>query len=78
MQTIPLADAKNSLSRLVDDVADGQEIVISKHGRPMARLIGVGKPKGLQFGLMKGRLTVPEGFDEELPGSVLEAFEGRD
>lgn len=77
MQTIPLADAKNSLSRLVDEVADGQEIVISKHGRPMARLVAITKPGAVRFGAMKGQITVSEGFDDELPESVLAGFEGR-
>lgn len=76
MQTVPLADAKNNLSRLVDEVADGHEIVISKHGRPMARLVSMGKPHGLRIGLMKGSLVVAEDFDDELPESVLAGFEG--
>lgn len=73
MRTIPLADAKNNLSRLVDEVADGHEIIIAKHGRPMARLIPVSKSQGLRFGLMKGQIRIADDFDDELAG-----FEGRE
>lgn len=78
MTTISLAEAKNHLSRLVDEVCDGKEIIISKHGRPMARLSAATKPKGLRFGLMKGKLSIPDDFDAPLPDGVLAGFEGRD
>lgn len=76
METIPLADAKNNLSRLVDAACDGQEIIIAKHGRPMARLVAAGKPK-LRYGTLKGQIRVADDFDAELPSEALAGFEGK-
>lgn len=76
MITIPLGEAKNNLSKLVDDAAGGQIITIAKHGRAMARLVPVGRPEGARIGAMKGILLIDEGFEEALPDDMLDAFEG--
>ncbi|MBE7374358.1 type II toxin-antitoxin system Phd/YefM family antitoxin [Pseudomonas lopnurensis] len=75
MHTVSLADAKNQLSRLVDEACDGKEVVIAKHGRPMARLVAANKASGLRFGLMKGQIEIAEDFDDELPEEALAGFE---
>jgi prevent-host-death family protein len=75
---VNLHEAKTHLSRLVEQVAQGAEIVIAKAGKPMARLVpiqGTVRPKKL--GLLKGKIRVPEDFNAPLPRAVLEAFEGR-
>ncbi|WP_090625230.1 type II toxin-antitoxin system Phd/YefM family antitoxin [Azotobacter beijerinckii] len=77
MEIIPLADAKNNLSRLVDAASDGQEIIIAKHGRPMARLVAAGKPVRLRYGTLKGQIHVADDFDAELPSEALAGFEGK-
>ncbi|MDY7532770.1 type II toxin-antitoxin system Phd/YefM family antitoxin [Pseudomonas sp. Bout1] len=76
MITVPLGEAKNNLSKLVDEAAAGKIITIAKHGRAMARLVPVGKPAGRRIGAMKGKLVVPEDFDAPLPDDMLDAFEG--
>ncbi|WP_238399332.1 type II toxin-antitoxin system Phd/YefM family antitoxin [Pseudomonas chlororaphis] len=76
MITVPLAEAKNNLSKLVDDAAAGQVITIAKHGRALARLVPVGKPSGQRIGAMKGKLVLPDDFDTPLPDDMLDAFEG--
>jgi prevent-host-death family protein len=76
MIVVPLAEAKNNLSKLVDDAAAGQVITIAKHGRAMARLVPVGKTCGQRIGAMKGKLILPEDFDAPLPDGMLDAFEG--
>jgi prevent-host-death family protein len=76
MIIVPLAEAKNNLSKLVDDAAAGQVITITKHGRALAHLIAVGKPCGQRIGAMKGKLVLPEEFDVPLPDDMLDAFEG--
>ena len=78
MITVPLGEAKNSLSKLVDEAAAGNIITIAKHGRAMAQLVPVGKAKGRRIGAMKGKLVIPESFDAPLPDDVLEAFQGVD
>jgi prevent-host-death family protein len=76
MIIVPLAEAKNNLSKLVDDAAAGQIITIAKHGRALARLVPVGKPCGQRIGAMKGKLVLPVDFDAPLPDDMLDAFAG--
>ncbi|MFJ3378436.1 type II toxin-antitoxin system Phd/YefM family antitoxin [Pseudomonas sp. NPDC086112] len=76
MIVVPLAEAKNNLSKLVDDAAAGQIITIAKHGRALAQLVPVGKPCGQRIGAMKGKLVLPEDFDASLPDDMLDTFEG--
>ncbi|SFI31440.1 MULTISPECIES: type II toxin-antitoxin system Phd/YefM family antitoxin [unclassified Pseudomonas] len=77
MITVPLGEAKNNLSKLVDEAAVGKVITIAKHGRAMAQLVPMGKSKGRRIGAMKGRFIIPEDFDAPLPDDLLDAFEGK-
>ncbi|WP_232910087.1 type II toxin-antitoxin system Phd/YefM family antitoxin [Pseudomonas paralactis] len=76
MITVPLGEAKNNLSKLVDEAAAGKIITIAKHGRAMAQLVPVGKSNGQRIGAMKGKLVIPDDFDAPLPNDLLDAFEG--
>jgi prevent-host-death family protein len=76
MIIVPLGEAKDNLSKLVDDAAAGQTITIAKHGRAMARLVPIGRPTGKRIGAMKGILQLPDDFDAPLSDSVLDDFEG--
>ena len=75
MITVPLGEAKNNLSKLVDEAAAGKVITIAKHGRAMAQLVPVGNAKGRRIGATKGKLIIPEDFDAPLPDDLLDAFE---
>ena len=66
MQTVSLFQAKTSLSRLVEAVECGKEkeIVISRHGLSVAKLVSVArKPADQRIGVAKGRFTVPDDID---------------
>ena len=76
-ETVGLYEAKTHLSSLVDRAAEGEEIVISKSGRPKARLVPLGDVHPLrQPGKGRGEWVVADDFDEPLPCSVLDAFQG--
>jgi prevent-host-death family protein len=77
MSTVNIHEAKTHLSRLVEEVAAGAEIVISKNGVPRARLVPLDASRRLQFGVMKGKLRYPDDFDAPLPDEVLALFEAR-
>jgi prevent-host-death family protein len=78
MRTVNIHEAKTHLSRLVEDAAEGEEIVIAKAGRPVARLVRVGPVrKRRKLGWLKGKLKVPDDFDAPLPDEVIADFEGR-
>jgi prevent-host-death family protein len=76
---INIHEAKTHLSRIVEDVAAGEEVIIAKAGRPVARLVSLehtAPPKRL--GLLKGAFTVPADFDRPLPDDTLDGFVPRD
>lgn len=69
-------EAKTHFSRLVQRAADGEEIVITKAGRPMARLVPFDRPEAPRRpGLWKGKVTIADDFDAPDP-RVEELFEG--
>lgn len=76
---IPIQQAQDMLSILVERAAQGETIFIGTHGKAIAKLVGIEqatKPKKI-FGAMKDELVVPDDFDESLPDELLDAFEGR-
>ncbi len=76
-KTVNLYEAKTKLSELVERAAKGEEIVIAKAGKPRAKLVPVPVQKGMRpAGLWKGKIAIPENFDDPLPEEVLKAFEG--
>ncbi len=78
MRIVNIHAAKTQLSRLVDAAASGEEIIIAKSGKPVARLGPLAGPRPRRsLGILAGKLTVPEDFDAPLPAEVLDAFEGR-
>jgi prevent-host-death family protein len=73
-----LYEAKSSLSQLVERAAAGEEIVIAKNGKPMAKLVAVSEPRARRKpGGWKGKLFVRTEFDDPLPDDLQAAFEGR-
>jgi prevent-host-death family protein len=77
MQTVNIHDAKTHLSRLLEQVAAGEEIVIAKAGKPVARLVPLeAAPRRRHLGLLKGKLNVPDDFDAPLTDAELALFEG--
>jgi prevent-host-death family protein len=77
MGTVNIHEAKTHLSRLVEEVAEGAEIVIAKNGVPRAKLVPLGSIRPLKFGVLKGKIRYPDDFDAPLPEEVLAQFEGR-
>ena len=79
MHTVNIHEAKTHLSRLVEQVSKGQEILIAKSGKPIAKLTGIKteKPKR-QPGFLKGKIKIAEDFDAPLSEDLLDAFEGKD
>lgn len=74
-----LYEAKTALSRLVDRAAAGEEIVIAKAGRPMARLVPLrARAVRREPGGWEGRVRIADDFDAPLPAALQAAFEGRD
>lgn len=68
-----LRDAKARLSELIDQAARGEDIVITRRGRPVARLSSVAAPRR-QSGALRGRIRMAPDFNETTP-EMIELFE---
>jgi prevent-host-death family protein len=77
--TYNMHDAKTHLSRLAERAASGEEIVIARNGRPLAKLGPLDPPKKeRKFGMLKGQIWVSDDFDDPLPWEIQRYFEGED
>ena len=74
-KSVGVHEAKTQLSRLLVDVAAGEEVVILRRGEPVARLVSVSPPPARRFGIDRGRFEVPPEFDAPLDDELLDAFE---
>ena len=76
MATINVHDAKKHFSRLITRVESGEEIIIAKAGKPVARIVPLtGKTQKRVPGTAKGRIVIDNSFFEPLPEEVLKEFE---
>jgi prevent-host-death family protein len=77
MKSVNIHEAKTHLSRLLERVEAGEEILIARAGRPIARLVPVEPPRERRTpGTFKGKISMSDDFDAPLPDDVLDAFEG--
>ncbi len=77
-EAVGLYEAKTHLSALVDRAAAGEEIVVMKSGRPMARLVPMEERPARRIpGQGAGQWIVADDFDAPLPADLLDAFDGR-
>jgi prevent-host-death family protein len=74
---VNIHEAKTHLSKLLERVAVGEEVVIAKAGKPVAKLVPFDEqPKGRIFGSAKGEFTVPDDFNEPDPEIEALFYEG--
>jgi prevent-host-death family protein len=71
-------EAKTQLSRLLESAAAGEEIIIAKAGKPVARLVGIEhRAAPRRKGLLKGMVKIHDDFYKPLPEEVIAVFEGK-
>jgi prevent-host-death family protein len=79
MEKVNIHDAKTRLSSLIERVEAGEEIVIARAGRPVARLAPLVSRRGRRkLGALDGRFRIPgaDAFNAPLPDELLKAFSG--
>jgi prevent-host-death family protein len=77
VQQVNIHHAKTHLSRLVERAAAGEEIIIAKSGKPVARLVAMDEDISPRvFGTMRGKIRIADDFDAPLPPEILAAFTG--
>ncbi|MBI5891017.1 MAG: type II toxin-antitoxin system Phd/YefM family antitoxin [Nitrosomonadales bacterium] len=77
MSTVNIHEAKTQFSRIVEQAEAGEEIVIARGGKPVARLVSLASaaPKPRKLGLGKKRFTFPANFDNLNAGEITSMFE---
>jgi len=78
LSIVDVREAKSRLSKLVDEAAAGKDVVISRNGEPVARLIAIRKKQKRMagFGALEGKGWIADDFDAPLPEELLTSFEG--
>lgn len=76
MVTVGVHEAKTTLSRLLRRASAGEDVVITRDGEPVARLVPVERPGRRMLGQDVGLFEYPEDFNDPLPAELLGAFEG--
>ena len=74
MAAVGIHEAKTNLSRLIRRVNEGEEIVITRSGKPVARLVGIEIPADRVLDRDLGAFEVPDDFNEPLPHDLLRYF----
>ena len=75
--TVSIYEAKTRLSHLVDRAMQGDQVVITRHGRPVARLVPASRARRpRRLGTLRGKIRVAADFDAPLPDDLLALFEG--
>jgi prevent-host-death family protein len=76
MSVVTIHQAKTNLSRLIKKASAGEEVIIARGSKPVARLVPVGEVRGKrQPGSLKGKLRVGREFFEPLPKGELAGWE---
>ena len=76
MPQVSVHEAKTHLSRLLREIVAGEDVIITRSGQPVARLVPIGQGRRT-FGHDRGRFVVPDDFDDPLDEELLRDFEGR-
>jgi antitoxin (DNA-binding transcriptional repressor) of toxin-antitoxin stability system len=75
MATVSVHEAKTHLSRLIEKVLAGEEVVIARNKEPVVRLVREGPPKKKPLvGALKGQITFDDSFFDPLPEEELNAW----
>jgi prevent-host-death family protein len=73
---VNVLEAKTQLSRLLAAAEAGEDVVIARDGKPVARLVPVEEPAVRRVpGTWRGRVRMSDDFDAPLPGDIAAAFE---
>lgn len=79
MTSVNMHEAKTHFSKLVARAAAGEEIIIARAGKPLAKLVALTAVKDPRvFGGMEGQIRMADDFDAPLPDDLLRRFEGEE
>jgi len=76
MHQVNIHEAKTNLSRLIEEVEHGGEVIIARHNRPVAKLVMLSDVSVRKSGTMKGTISMADDFNDALPPEIWADFEG--
>jgi prevent-host-death family protein len=76
VKQVNIHEAKTHLSRLIEEVEHGEDVVIARHNRPVARLVPIATTTRTP-GALQEEITIHDDFDTPLPDEALAVFEGK-
>lgn len=72
---VNIYEAKSKLSQLINQVIAGEEVIVAKSGKPVAKIVPLKKPiQDRKPGTAKGKITIADDFDAPLPDDILKEF----
>jgi prevent-host-death family protein len=72
---VNIYEAKSKLSKLINQVIAGEEIIVAKSGKPVAKIVPLEKPiQDRKPGSAKGKIIISDDFDSPLPDDILKEF----
>lgn len=78
MRSINIHEAKTNLSRIAEEVAAGEEVIVAKAGKPKMKLVPLeNKRKKIKLGMLKGKIHISKDFDAPLPQHIIDEFYGQ-
>ena len=76
MKIVNMHEAKTSLSQLVEQVEQGEEVILARAGKPVVRMVAVRTDARRVLGAWRGRVRMADDFDAPLPTDELAAWTG--
>lgn len=73
--TVNIHEAKTQLSKLIEAIGRGEDVIIARNGEPVARLVPYSTARRVP-GVARGRGRLTDAFFEDLPEATLQDFEG--
>lgn len=77
MEIVHIHQAKTQLSKLVEAAAHGEEIIIARDGKVVARLVALAQPQTCIPGALKNKIRIADDFDAPLSADLQATFEGK-
>ncbi|MBP2160618.1 MULTISPECIES: type II toxin-antitoxin system Phd/YefM family antitoxin [Asticcacaulis] len=79
MRTVNIHEAKTHLSRLIEQVGNGETVIIAKTGKPVAKLVAIDAPaQPKRFDFLAGEFAVPDDFDTMGADEIAKMFYGEE
>ena len=76
LMEVNIHQAKNQLSKLIERARNGDEVIIAKVGKPVAKLVPVERRSRREFGSAAGQITFQDGWDAPLTAKEMAEFIG--